>query len=142
MNSNKGVTLTSVIIYIIGMSIVVGVISTLTSYFYKNIDIEDINAATGQYTKFTQSFAEETNKENNSVIDCKTNYIVFSSGNQYTYMTENKSIYKNNIKICENVDICSFSYSIINGKYSVTVEFKAGNIDFTGNDAIKYIIGK
>ena len=37
MKNNKGVTLTSLIIYVIGMVIVVASISTLTTFFYKNI---------------------------------------------------------------------------------------------------------
>jgi len=57
MRNNKGVTLTSLIIYVIGMVIVVGIISTLTSFFYKNINIEGIsdNGST-QYTKFSSIF--------------------------------------------------------------------------------------
>ena len=37
MKDSKGITLTSLIIYIIGMLIVVSIISTLTSFFYKNV---------------------------------------------------------------------------------------------------------
>ena len=37
MKGNKGITLTSLIIYIIGMMIVVALISTLTAFFSKNI---------------------------------------------------------------------------------------------------------
>ena len=36
MKNNKGVTLTSLIIYVIGMTIVVATIATLTSFFYKS----------------------------------------------------------------------------------------------------------
>ena len=94
MKNNKGVTLTSLIIYVIGMVIVVASISTLTTFFYKNIDTSAINDnTTTQYTKFLSYFTEEINNSNNRVVECKNNYIIFSSGNQYTYMEENKSIY-------------------------------------------------
>ena len=47
MKSQKGITLTSVIIYIIGMTMCIGVIATLTTYFYKNMDsIDDYNYTT------------------------------------------------------------------------------------------------
>ena len=119
MKSNKGITLTSLIIYIIGMIIVLATIANLTSFFYKNINIQDANYdSTTQYTKFASLFLNETNNDNNYIIDCKTitennvklSYIVFANGNQYTYTNENNSIYKNNIKICENVEDCDFSY--------------------------------
>lgn len=147
MKSDKGITLTSLIIYLIGMAIVIGTIATLTSFFYKNINIEDIKSdTTTQYTKFSSIFLDEINIENNYVIDCKTSieneikisYIIFSSGNQYTFNGKNNSIYKNKIKICENVDDCDFSYSFIDSKYLINVNFKTKSIDMTGDNAIVY----
>lgn len=143
MKSNKGVTLTSLIIYVIGMTIMVSIIATLTSFFYKNIDIGDINSNTTQYTKFTSILSEEVNKKNNSVIDCQSltdgvSYIVFSSGNQYTFNQESKSVYRNNVKICDNIDTCDFSYTYIDSKYKIKVSFKTANIDMTGSNSIVY----
>lgn len=146
MRNNRGITLTSLIIYVIGMVIVVSIISTLTAFFYKNIDITDINDTTSQYTKFSSIFLNEINRENNSIVECKTfleneykvSYIIFSSGNQYTFKGENKSIYKNNIKICDNVEDCDFSYSFVDSKYMVKVNFKTNSIDMSGDNAITY----
>ena len=103
MKDSKGITLTSLIIYIIGMLIVVSIISTLTSFFYKNVNIGNINNDTTQFTKFSSIFSDEINRVNNSVLECrvleengfKVSYIIFSSGNQYTFKSENKAIYKN-----------------------------------------------
>lgn len=146
MKSNRGITLTSLIIYVIGMVIVVSIISTLTAFFYKNIDITDISDTTSQYTKFSSIFLNEINRDNNSIVECKTflenenkvSYIIFSSGNQYTFKSENKSIYKNNIKICNDVEDCDFSYVFIDSKYEVKVNFKTNSIDMTGDNAIIY----
>lgn len=143
MKSNKGVTLTSLIIYVIGMTIMVSIIATLTSFFYKNIDIGDINSNTTQYTKFTSILSEEVNKKNNSVIDCQSltdgvSYIVFSSGNQYTFNKKSNSVYRNNVKICDNIDTCDFSYTYIDSKYKIKVSFKTANIDMTGSNSIVY----
>ena len=143
MKSNKGVTLTSLIIYVIGMTIMVSIIATLTSFFYKNIDIGDINSNTTQYTKFTSILSEEVNKKNNSVIDCQSltygvSYIVFSSGNQYTFNQKSKSVYRNNVKICDNIDTCDFSYTYIDSKYKIKVSFTTANIDMTGSNSIVY----
>lgn len=143
MKSNKGVTLTSLIIYVIGMTIMVSIIATLTSFFYKNIDIGDINSNTTQYTKFTSILSEEVNKKNNSVIDCQSltdgvSYIVFSSGNQYTFNQGSKSVYRNNVKICDNIDKCDFSYTYIDSKYKIKVSFRTANIDMTESNSIVY----
>lgn len=145
MKNNKGVTLTSVIIYVIGMAIVIGTISTLTSFFYNNIEISEINDdSASQYTKFSSIFLEEINKENNSIIDCKTitennekvSYIIFYTGNQYTF--KNNSIYKNKNKICQNIEDCDFSYSFEDSVYKIKVNFKTKTIDMTGNSAVVY----
>ena len=140
MKSNRGITLTSLIIYAIGMTIAVGVIATLTSFFYKNVDVEDFNSENSQFTTFSSLFSKETNIENNYIIDCKSNYIIFSDGNQYTYIGSNKSIYKNNIKICKDVEQCNFSYTFEDGKYLIRVSFKTKNIDLTGNNILTYTL--
>lgn len=147
MKKNNGITMTSLIIYIIGMLIILGTLANLTSFFYKNINIEDIQKdTTTQYTKFSSIFLEEINNESNYIIDCKTwtendikqSYIIFSSGNQYTYTSENNCIYKNEIKICENIDDCDFSYTFENSKYVIKVNFKTKTIDMTGENIITY----
>ena len=143
MKTNKGITLISLITYIIGLTIVLALIATLTSFFYKNISAKDINSDTTQYTKFSSTFLEETNNKKNSVIDCKpitdgVSYIIFSSGNQYTFDENSKSIYKNNFKICDNVEICDFSYTFVDSKYKIKVNFKTSSIEMLGDNAIIY----
>ena len=143
MKKNNGITLTSLIIYVTGMLLVVTTIATLTSFFYKNIDIKAINNDTTQYTKFSSILGEEINRSNNSIIECKSlsdgiSYIVFSSGSQYTFNENSKSIYKDNVKICDNVELCDFSYTYQDSKYKIKIDFKTSNIDMSGNNAITY----
>lgn len=146
MKSNKGITLTSLMIYIIGMMFILSTIATLTSFFRKNIQVDKITTDTTQYTKFSSIFLDEINNKNNTIIECKTtrednyktSYIIFSSGNQYTFMEKNNAIYKNNFKICEQVNDCDFSYNYVNSKYQITVNFVTNNISLTGQDAITY----
>lgn len=143
LKNDKGVTMISLITYIIGFTIVIALIANLTTYFYKNINVSDINNDTTQYTKFSSLFTEEINNKNNSVIDCKSitngvSYIIFSSGNQYTFDESSKSIYKNNVKICNNVDICDFSYTFVDSKYKIKVSFKTSNIEMLGDNAVIY----
>ncbi len=143
MRTQTGVTLISVTIYVIVMVIVVAVITVLTSYFYKNVDItatrQDLNQ---QYTKFNTYFIEEVNKKGNKILDIGETqeddenaiqkYIVFSSGNQYTYIPQNKGIYINQVKIAENITNCTFtSQEDENGKTIVTVVIQGDNFEKT-----------
>ena len=110
MKSNKGITLTSLIIYVVAMTIVVTTISTLSTYFYSNMS--NIDAGTDgamAYTAFNMYFSQEINTKNNYVISSegKNNYIVFSkTGNQYTF--KNNAIYRNQVKICNGIENCTF----------------------------------
>ena len=63
MKTQRGVTLTSLIIYIIGMVMIISIVSVLTTYFYKNVRsaISDIDPIT-EHTKFNSYFTNEVNK--------------------------------------------------------------------------------
>lgn len=146
MKNNRGITLTSLIIYVIGMVIVVSLIATLTTFFYKNVNVDNISKDTTQYTKFSNLFLDEINKKDNDIVECKTteedgqkiSYIIFSDGNQYTYKAENKSIYKNKIKICKDVEECEFSYIYIDSTYQIKINFKTSSVNMTGDNAMVY----
>lgn len=146
MKNNRGITLTSLIIYVIGMVIVVSLIATLTTFFYKNVNVDNISKDTTQYTKFSNLFLDEINKKDNDIVECKTteedgqkiSYIIFSDGNQYTYKAENKSVYKNKIKICKDVEECEFSYIYIDSTYQIKINFKTSSVNMTGDNAMVY----
>lgn len=146
MKDNRGITLTSLIIYVIGMVIVVSLIATLTTFFYKNVNVDNISKDTTQYTKFSNLFLDEINKKDNDIVECKTteedgqkiSYIIFSDGNQYTYKAENKSVYKNKIKICKDVEECEFSYIYIDSTYQIKINFKTSSVNMTGDNAMVY----
>lgn len=134
MKSEKGVTLSSVIIYVIAMLLVVSIITVLTGYYYKNIDINSKHdQIMKQYTKFNSYFVVEVEKQGNHVLDAGSDtiteeekqytntYILFSSGNLYTFSQENNSIYFNQIKICEHIKNCTFSVSLQDGRYKIVV---------------------
>ena len=131
MKSEKGVTLISLIIYVIAMLITVTVITIVTAYFSKNIDIQPENYTYfSEFTKIESYFSREANFEKNRILyvspdtDIEECYIALSSGNQYTFIKENKAIYQNNVKIASGVEECKFSEIIKNGKAGVKIEVK------------------
>lgn len=140
MKSEKGITLISLTIYIIVTMIVVAMVSMISTYFYsntKNLN-NNINPLT-EYTKFNSFFTEEVNHANLKVLECGEDYLVFDNGVQYSYIIENKGVYRNHVKICKNVTKCIFESKIKNGKNVITVTMKIGtaeerNIEYTLKD--------
>ena len=149
MKNEKGITLVSLIIYVIAMSIVIGIIAVISGYFYKNVaDTSENIEPMVEYTKFNSFFSEEVNEKGIKVLECKTannedgsintSYIVFDNGVQYTYISGNKGIYRNKVKIARGIDECTFEYKEENDKNIVNVSFKAGKL----NNPMTYTLKK
>lgn len=146
MKSQRGVTLVSLTVYVIVMAIVVGILATITTFFYKNVNDTkaEIDPIT-EYTTFNSYFSDEINHPNIKIVKCGNtedgqgnvqNYILFSNGVQYTYVSANHGIYRNQVKIGRNIKECTFEEKIENGKTIVKVHFESG----TTNKDIKYTL--
>lgn len=142
MKSEKGITITSLIVYIIGMILIISIMSVVTTNFYKNVNEMsiEINPAT-EFTKFNSYFSSEINKYNIKILECKEtdaqNYIVFDNGIQYTYVPDNKAIYQNKVKICRNVEFCTFTNTIENGNNVIKVKMKIGKKEYNNSYIVK-----
>ena len=114
VKSNKGVTLIILVIYIILLTIVVGFLSLISSNFYTNVKyIQDQGKYIAEFNKFNMYFIEDV-KNNSNIYTLKDNRIVFEDGTEYIYKSSpDKGIYRNDVKICRNVEYCSFSKSEI-----------------------------
>lgn len=125
--SQRGITLISLTIYVIVMVVVVAITSLINSYFFTNMNTATsmINPLT-EYTKFDSFFTEEVNHQNIKILACENNYIVFDNGVQYTFIEENDGIYRDTVKVCENVEKCTFENVIANGKNTIIVNLKIG----------------
>ncbi len=129
MKSEKGVTLTSIMIYVIAMTTAVLVVGRLITYFYKNIDLVSSNtAAASEYTKFNSFFTNEINTKGNEVEECANDYILFSkTQNQYTF--KNGNIYLNKIRISKDIKSCQFIYD--KAKEIITVNLNIADKDYS-----------
>ena len=124
MKSEKGVTIISLIIYVIVLSIVIGMVAIISGAFMDSVDdAEMYTDPIEQYTTFNSYFSEEVNHLGLEVVQCEDDYILFSNGVQYSFISENRGIYKDKVKICRNIDNCNFSQLIENGKTVIIVEF-------------------
>ena len=111
MKKQKGITLVSLLVYIIVMIIIIGGLSTISYNFYRNtqaleVDTEDIV----EFSNFNEYFIKEIKKANNKIDNISEDgtYIVFTDGN--SFMLNNKSIYYNQIEISKNVNSLKFEY--------------------------------
>jgi len=131
MKSCRGVTTTSLIIYVIAMLMVIGIIATINSFFYTNVmNLEDSSANISEITKFNMYFLQEVKNDNNTIVNLNENSIVFSTGNAFTF--QDNSIYYNNIRICENIRNLQFTIEEINNKQVINVLITVGeNVEYT-----------
>ncbi len=140
MKRERGVTTASLIVYVIAMLIVIGIIATITSFFYTNaINLEDNSSNVSTITKFNMYFLEETKNRNNAIIKNDEKSITFSTGNTFTF--QDNSIYLNSIKICENVKNMGFNIEKVNDKDVINVIITIGeNTEYT--KTTKYVMAK
>ena len=131
MKSDSGVTTTSLIIYVIVMVIVIGIIATITSFFYTNVkNLQNSSDNISEITKFHMYFLEETKNENNSILQVTKKQITFKTGNTFTF--QDNAIYLNNIRICDNVANAQFNKDTVNGKTRINVLLTFGsNLEYT-----------
>ena len=130
MKSENGVTLISLTVYIIGLTLIIAIVAVISTFFYKSVrNVSQTVDPITEYSKFNTFFTEETNTNNIKILECGENYIVFDNGVQYTFIKENKGIYRNKVKICRGIEECKFTNKIENGKNIIEVSFGSGKVN-------------
>ena len=124
MKSNKGITLTSLIVYVIVLLLVIGTISMFTRYFYNNLEEVTIsNDSKEQYSRFMAYLTEDINSSNVAQVNCSEDgqkiEILYKANTLHQYLCENNKIYyikinaesveEKKIEICSDVKEVNFS---------------------------------
>lgn len=118
MSNQKGVTLISLIIYIIILIIIISILSLVSQMFFTNMKyITERGKYISEFNKFNMYFIKDVKnnkdiiekKEDSSQIIKESSQIIFEDGTIYTYNSEENSIYRNKVKICNNISNCTFS---------------------------------
>ena len=137
MKSNKGVTFTSLIMYVIGLIIVTGIIGSFSVYFFSNVNTMIIkNTAEEQYSKVLSYITKDINSKNITDVTANVNendclIIKFADEIEHQYINKDGCIYyinndeNNKVKLvlCNNVTNGAdkvFQYS--NGKITINLE--------------------
>ena len=120
MKSEKGISLISLIIYLIAFTTTVAIVANVSNYFYKNLTQSGNSLKTNeQLLKLNSYLTKEINIRGNVIESIgeeqvsstqKMNYIIFANTqNQYSFI--NGEIYFNKTKICSDINTCNFEYN-------------------------------
>ena len=137
IKSNKGVTITGLVIYVSSFLMICGVIAVITTFFYNNTKFLSSEAtASSEYDILNAYLAKEAKTEDNTatVPDGINTTIQFSKGNQYIFEKESAADY-GQIYLC---NIITNKYFIV-ANYVQDATFDSTTDSFTIN--IK-ILGK
>ncbi len=142
LKSCKGITLTSLVIYVIVLMVVIALMSGFSGYFNKNINQITIKEENNeQFTRFLAYLTKDINNENIKFAktgqenDIEYIIIKFEENEEHQYLYKKDSIYYINeaknkkIRICNNVNSCDFEYD--NTNKILTVNIIINNEEYT-----------
>ena len=136
--NNKGITLISLTMYVVGITFVIIAVATLTSFFYNNIvDLRDSTDSLSEFDKFNVAFLKEVKNDEVSVINIEKTKITFSNG--VTFQFQDNGIYRNYVKICEQIKDCQFSSTTMGENIVIKVYLEIGTdfaktLEYVGNN--------
>ena len=140
MKQNKGITLISLMIYLIALSIVIGIASGFIAQFYRNTDeAQTASNNYSMYSRLTTYLTEDTNSGNveyitvNNQKNILTFYLKSKEVHQYSYDSSSKKVYYTawnkdlkkevQLNLCEDVTFCEFTQDMDNNlKFTLDIK--------------------
>ncbi len=117
MKNNKGITLTSLVIYIIVLMIVIALMSNLSGYFFKNVRQITLNeAGEEEFLRLTSFITKDINSDDVTYVkdgtEADKQYLIFKfkDGTTHQYIYYNKTIYYLNIineQTTKKIELCT-----------------------------------
>lgn len=110
MKQEKGITLLSLVIYMIVLVMVISMLAIISDMFFTNTKyLNESGKYVSEYNKFNMYFIEDV-KNNKDTYEVTNNEIIFEDGTVYTYKEgPDYGIYRNKVKICNNIAFCNFT---------------------------------
>ena len=149
MKSEKGITLISVIMYVLIMVVLIGLVATLITYFNNNISLMDASSGNvAEYNKFNMYFIEDIKTNNQALVENLVNQegenfcqIAFADGDIYTYTIGDDSIYKNSQKIASNIEDFTAEEYRVDEKTCIRISIRIGTKDNANyTKTIEYVL--
>ena len=113
IRNEKGITLSSLMIYVIAIVITISILTGIMTYFNSNVKyIMNSGKYVSEFNKFNMYFIEDV--KNNRYAQVREDQIAFEDGTIYTYKSwSDRGIYRNKVKICSGISYCYFSKSTV-----------------------------
>ena len=125
MKKESGITLVTLIVYLMIVSAILAALTNLSSHVYKNIGkLGSENLSAEEFNKFNVNFIKsvKSNKKATVTNNNRNVTIVFDDGTTYNYINGENSIYKNKIKIAKNINYFTADVQNINNKNVIQVQ--------------------
>jgi hypothetical protein len=112
LRSNKGVTLLDLTIYMIAVMLIIGLMTGIRQFFYRNTDaVRETARYAAEFDNFNAYFVKDVKSSEDIVVDAENNTYTFSNGTIYTYKPYYDSnedvtigdLYRNSVKIATNI---------------------------------------
>ena len=131
LKTNKGITLISLIIYIVITIVVITMLASMLAYFSKDVkDITGGNLEVMELDRFYTYFLKDVKATNSGISSLTTTSIIFTSGNKYEY--KQNAIYLNDkIKIAGDIENCTFTQSTSDGNTIITTNISINENTYT-----------
>lgn len=132
MKKESGITLVTLIVYLMIVSAILAALTNLSSHVYKNIDkLGSENLSAEEFNKFNVNFVKsvKANKKATITNNNQNVTIEFDDGTTYNYINGENSIYKNKIKIAKNINYFTADVQNINNKNVIQVQIGTGKKD-------------
>ena len=143
MKNNKGITLLSLIIYILVMLIAIATLSSLTEFIYGNLgQVNTESYSSEEFNKFNLNFIKDLKDSQDAIINANGNgtQIIMSNNTNYNYISSEHSIYRNKIKIAENINEFSAEKIIKNSKNVIKIRIGTGKNNTNYGKTINYVL--
>ncbi len=122
VKSEKGITLTALIIYMLVLVIVISALTLIVSNAMKNSTyISERGKYMAELNKFNVIFLADC-KTNTDTISVTDTQIEFESGVKYTF--KDNGIYRDDLKVCNTVTNCNFEKLVENNKNILKVSIQ------------------
>lgn len=141
MNSQKGITLTALVIYIGVSTIVISIMAVISSFFFENVDgIKKQENYASEFNKFNMFFINDVKQDKTAVVE--GNKITFEDGTVYQYIKSQKTILRNDTEIASNVTNLTFKLEKYEATKNTTKNIITVNISIgeSFNESIEYVL--
>lgn len=143
MKNNKGITLISLIVYILVFTLIIGLLSGMSSYIYGGLDVVNSGSySSEEFNKFNLNFIKEVknNTDANISTDNGNTRIIFENGVNFNYIQSEKAIYRDKVKIAEKILVFTAEKEKINKKNVIKITIGTGKDETNFGKTINYVL--